>query len=219
MRARGGGRGPIGLCLVTDRTATGGRPPGAIALAAVSGGVDLIQVREKDLPGGELLLLVREIVDGLRAARERARVVVNDRLDVALAGKAGGVHLPSEGLPTRGVRERSSRNLLIGRSVHSLAEARQAEKEGADYVFFGPVFDTPSKAAFGPPQGVAALRKVVSSVKLAVWAIGGINSSTVGELAGIPIAGIAAISAFATAEDPAASARSLREALGAPGGA
>ena len=215
MSARGR-RGPIGLCLVTDRTAAGGRPPGAIALAAVSGGVDLIQVREKDLPGRELLHLVREIVDGLRAARVRARVVVNDRLDVALVAKAAGVHLPSEGLPTRGVRERSSRKLLIGRSVHSLAETRQAEKEGADYVFFGPIFETPSKAAFGPPQGVAALRRVVSSVKLPVWAIGGINCATAGELAGIPLAGIAAISAFTGAADPAAAARSLREALGAP---
>ena len=218
MSARGH-RGSIGLCLVTDSTASGGRTPGAIALAAISGGVDLIQVREKHLPGRELLLLVREIVDGLRAARVRARVVVNDRLDVALAAKAAGVHLPSEGLPTSGVRERCSKKILIGRSVHSLAEARQAEKEGADYVFFGPIFDTPSKVAFGPPQGVAALRKVVSAIRLPVWAIGGINGATVGELAGIPLAGIAAISAFTGAEDPAAVARSLREALGAPAGA
>ena len=216
MSARGR-RGSIGLCLVTDRTASGGRMPGAIALAAVSGGVDLIQVREKDLPGRELLLLVREIVDGLRAARAGARVIVNDRLDVALAAKAAGVHLPSEGLPTRGVRERCARKILIGRSVHSVAEARQAEKEGADYLFFGPVFETPSKAAFGPPQGVAALRKVVSSVKLPVWAIGGISGATAGELAGIPIAGIAAISAFTGAGDPAAVARSLRDALAASG--
>ncbi len=148
MSARGH-RGSIGLCLVTDSTASAGRTPGAIALAAISGGVDLIQVREKHLPGRELLLLVREIVDGLRAARVRARVVVNDRLDVALAAKAAGVHLPSEGLPTSGVRERCSKKILIGRSVHSLAEARQAEKEEADYLFFGPVFDTPSKVAFG----------------------------------------------------------------------
>lgn len=193
----------------------GGRPPGEIVLAAVAGGVDRIQIREKDLPGRELLQLAREVIAALKAARARAQVVINDRLDIALAAKAAGVHLPSDGLPIRGVRERVGARFLVGRSVHSLAEARQAEKEKADYVFFGPVFETPSKAAFGPPQGAEALRKIAASIRIPVWAIGGINADTARELAGIPIAGVAAISALAGAPDPGAAARALREALGA----
>ncbi len=94
-----------------------------------------------------------------------------------------------------------------------LAEAQKARKDGADYLFFGPVFATPSKAALGPPQGPDLLRKVAESVKIPVWAIGGINAGTAAELRGLPIAGVAAISFIATAADPAAAVRALRDAL------
>jgi thiamine-phosphate pyrophosphorylase len=216
---RDGHPGPPGLCFVTDRGVTGGRPLMDVARAAVAGGVDMVQLREKDLAGRALLALARELVDTVRAAGPRRRVIVNDRLDVALAAKAAGVHLPSDGLPIEGARRCSGGRFLIGRSVHSLAEARQAAGEGADYLFFGPVFATPSKSAYGPPQGTDALRKIVAAVEPPVWAIGGINVATAGELRGIGIAGVAVISAIAAAPDPAAAARALRAALGGEGSA
>lgn len=202
-----------GVCFVTDRTATGDRPLLEVVAAAIAGGCDLIQVREKDMPGGPLLQLVRGIVESVKPLRARSLVVVNDRLDAALAAKAAGVHLPADGLPINLVRRHAGKKFLIGRSVHSLAEARQAEKDGADYLFFGPVFATPSKAAFGPPQGPDLLRKVAGAVKIPVWAIGGINPGTAAELRDLPIAGVAAISFIAAAADPGAAVRALRDAL------
>lgn len=202
-----------GVCFVTSRSSTGGRPLPDVVKAAIDGGCDLIQVREKDMAGGPLLLLVREIVLAAGPRGARCAVLVNDRLDVALAAKAAGVHLPAEGLPIEQVRRHVGRKFLVGRSVHSLAEARQAGKDGADYVFFGPVFATTGKAAFGPPQGPDLLRKVAEIVKIPVWAIGGINPGTAAGLRGIPIAGVAAISFIASAPDPAAAVRELREVL------
>ncbi|MFQ5876586.1 MAG: thiamine phosphate synthase [Acidobacteriota bacterium] len=211
----------IGICFVTDRRATLGRPVAEVAQAALEGGAELVQLREKDLPGGELTRCARDLVGRARAFRGRPRVIVNDRLDVALAARAAGVHLPASGLPIHLVRPRVGRRFLIGRSVHSIAEARRAEKEGADYLFFGPVFETPGKAAFGPPQGPAALRRAAESVRIPVWAIGGIRASNLPAIAGLPIAGVAVISAVAGAADPAEAVRALRAALrdepGSPG--
>ncbi len=209
-----------GVCFVTDRNATAGRPLLDVVRAALAGGVDVLQVREKDLPGGSLLALAKEMVEAARAAGGRCRVVVNDRLDVALAAKAAGVHLPAEGLPVDLVRKRAGARFLVGRSAHSLSEAQRAQKEGADYVVLGPVFPTPSKAALGPPLGPAALRKAAESLRIPVWAIGGINPATAAELSGIPIAGVAAISAIAAAPEPGEAVRALRAALAgrAPGG-
>ncbi len=200
-----------GVCFVTSRAATGERPLLEVARAAIEGGCDLLQVREKDLTGGALLTLARDLV---AAARPRGAVVVNDRLDVALAARAAGVHLPADGLPIEQVRRVAPKKFLIGCSVHSLAEARQAQKAGADYLFFGPVFETPGKAAFGPPQGADALRRVVEGVRIPVWAIGGITPERAAGLRGIKIAGVAAISFIASAPDPAGAVRALRASLG-----
>lgn len=206
-----------GVCFVTDRDATAGRPLPDIARAAVSGGCDLLQIREKDLSGGALLALTRDIVAALGPSKPGSRagcsVVVNDRLDVALAGRAAGVHLPAVGLPTTAVRKAAGKKILIGRSTHSAAEARQAQKDGADYVIFGPVFETPGKAAYGPPAGTEALRRVLESVTVPVWAIGGITPETAVLLKGIRIAGVAAIRWIAGASDPAEAVRLLRAAL------
>jgi thiamine-phosphate pyrophosphorylase len=202
-----------GVCFVTGRELTGDRPLLDVVTASIAGGCDLIQVREKDMLGGPLLQLVRAIVDAAKPRGARCAVVVNDRLDVALAAKAAGVHLPADGLPIGPVRRHAGKKFLVGRSVHSLAEAKQAAKDGADYLFFGPVFATPSKAAFGPPQGPDLLRKIAEAVKVPVWAIGGINPGTAAELRGLPIAGVASISFIAAAADPAAAVRALRDSL------
>jgi len=194
-----------------------GRAFDAVLRAAVAGGLDLIQVREKDLDAAQILALARGAVEIAKGGPGRCRVVVNDRLDVALAARAAGVHLPAEGFPVADVRRVTGTRLLVGRSIHSLAEGREAARSGADYVIFGPVFETPGKAAYGPAQGAPALRKVAESVRVPVWAIGGITPESAGALRGIPIAGVAAIRAIASADDPAAAVRALRAALEGPG--
>jgi len=193
------------LCYVTDRKALGApaqAPRGTIA-AAVGAGVDWVQIREKDLPGRELLELVRGAValaDQLPRV-PRPRVLVNDRLDVALAAGAAGVHLGGESLPAgEVVRWCRSGNapphFLVGVSCHSLAQAREAESAGASYIFFGPIFDTPSKREFGPPQGIPALVEVCRAIKLPVIAIGGVSASNGAECIRAGAAGIAAIRLF-----------------------
>ena len=134
-----------------------------------------------------------------------ARVLVNDRLDVALAANAAGVHLGEKSLPLEVVSEwrRSAGRLdfLIGVSCHSLESARAAERGGADYIFFGPVFATPSKAAFGAPQGIERLREVCASVAIPVLAIGGVNVENARECIAAGAAGIAAIRLFQDAKN------------------
>jgi thiamine-phosphate pyrophosphorylase len=135
------------------------------------------------------------------------RVLVNDRLDIAMAAGAAGIHLGEESLPLETVAEwrRSTGRIdfLIGLSCHSLASARAAERGGADYVFFGPVFATPSKAAFGAPQGIERLREVCAAVDIPVLAIGGVNLENVRECLASGAAGVAAIRLFQEAKDVA----------------
>lgn len=209
-----------GICFVTDRNATGGRGLVEVVVEAARGGADRVQVRERDLDGGPLVHLVTEILGALRGMpAPRPRVLVNDRLDVALAAKAAGVHLPAAGLAIGLARRHAGKTFLIGRSVHSLAEAKEAARAGADFLFAGPVFATPSKAAFGEPLGVAGFEKIVRAVGIPVWAIGGVTPETARDLAGLPLAGVAVIRAIATAPDPAGAVRSLREALSPHAGA
>jgi thiamine-phosphate pyrophosphorylase len=159
----------------------------ASAARAITGGVDMIQVREKDLPGRELFDLVCKIRD--LAAGTKTRVLVNDRLDISLAAGVDGVHLPSNGLPARRVRPLVK---YLGVSVHTVEEAITADREGADFVVFGPVFDSPGKTAVG----LESLRKVTSSVKIPVLAIGGITSDRAKDVLAAGAAGIAAIRLF-----------------------
>ena len=161
----------------------------SFAVRAIAQGVDMIQVREKDLPGGELFDLVSNIRD--LAAGTKTRVLVNDRLDVALAAGVDGVHLPSNGLPAGRVRPLVK---LLGVSVHTLEETIAAESAAADFVVFGPVFDTPGKAAVG----LEPLRKITSSVKIPVLAIGGITPERTKEVLAAGAAGIAGIRLFQT---------------------
>ncbi|HKB06710.1 MAG TPA: thiamine phosphate synthase [Candidatus Polarisedimenticolia bacterium] len=202
-----------GVCFVTGRAAAAGRPIVDVARGAIEGGCELLQVREKDLMGGALLTLAHGIVDAAKPRGARCTIVVNDRLDVALAAKAAGVHLPADGLSIAEARRAAGKKFVIGRSVHSLAEARQAQKDGADYLFFGPLFETQGKTDNRPPQGPDALRKVLEAVRLPVWAIGGVKPETAVLLRGLPIAGVAAISFIAAAPDPADAVRALRAAL------
>ncbi len=180
---------------------------------AAAAGTNWIQIREKDLDTRSLLELVRLAVAESRASA--ARVLVNDRLDVAVAANAGGIHLGEKSLPLESVVEwrRSARrsDFLIGVSCHSLESAREAEQGGADYIFFGPVYATPSKAAFGQPQGIEALREVCSALKIPVLAIGGVNLLNGPECISAGAAGVAAIRLFQDAADSAELAAKLKK--------
>lgn len=223
------------VCYVTDRKSLRAGQPAEITAAllekiriAASAGVDSIQIREKDLPGGGLLQLTR---DAIAAAEEiakaqrakvpacrggefrRARIYVNDRLDVALAATAAaglpaaaGVHLGGESLPAGEIVRwcragNAPTEFQIGISCHSLEDAREAERNGADYIFFGPIFDTPSKRSFGPPQGLDHLREVCEDVRIPVIAIGGINETNAQDSILAGAAGVAAIRLFQEAGD------------------
>ena len=187
---------------------------------AAAAGVDWIQIREKDLSGRDSGLLTREALQ--RAAKSLAsnaaptRILVNDRLDVALSEGAGGVHLGENSLPLpeakRLVKAQAlSQEFLIGVSCHSLDAARSAASGGADYLFFGPIFATPSKAAFGAPQGLERLAEVCRAVSIPVLAIGGITLANASACLAAGAAGIAAIRLFQDARDINSLVQSLRQ--------
>jgi thiamine-phosphate pyrophosphorylase len=219
-------RAPI-LCYVTDRHLFGkfdfdkqARKTllGKIE-AAASAGVDWIQIREKDLCGRDCARLARDALRSVAksSAASRARLLVNDRLDVALSEGTDGVHLGEHGLPVseakrlRAARARQ-KNFLIGVSCHSLEAAKSAERDGADYIFFGPVFATPSKSAYGPPQGLECLAQISSAVLIPVIAIGGITVENASRCLGAGAAGLAAIRLFQETENTTWLVRKLREA-------
>lgn len=187
---------------------------------AAAAGVDWVQIREKDLSGRDCGLLTREALQ--RAAKSPAsnasptRILVNDRLDVALSEGAGGVHLGENSLPLpeakRLVKAQAlSRDFLIGVSCHSLDAARSAASGGADYLFFGPIFSTPSKAAFGAPQGLERFAEVCRAVSIPVLAIGGITLANASACLAAGASGIAAIRLFQDARDMSSLVQSLRK--------
>ena len=215
------------LCYVTDRHSLSGIASGEeqetllhkIGTAAAAG-VDWLQIREKDLSGRDCGLLTRKALQ--LAARSPASntvptcILVNDRLDVALSEHAGGVHLGENSLPLpdakRLVKARAqSLDFLIGISCHSLEAARSAASGGADYLFFGPTFSTPSKAAFGAPQGLERLREVCRAVSIPVLAIGGITLANSSACLAAGASGIAAIRLFQDARDMTSLVQSLRK--------
>ena len=183
---------------------------------AAAARVGWIQIREKDLPGGALAGVARLAVADTKATG--ARIIINDRLDVALAANAAGVHLGENSPPLETVvewrRQARRADFRIGVSCHSPAAARSAEVGGADYIFFGPVFATPSKAAFGPPQGIEKLREVCASLRIPVLAIGGVTFENARGCLGAGAAGIAAIRLFQEVGDTSAWATRVNSLAG-----
>lgn len=177
--------------------------------AALRGGVDFVQVREKTGSARNLYETILEILP--HALKVGAGMLVNDRVDVALATGAEGVHLAAKSLPPRVARELIG-DRLLGISVHSLAEAREAVDGGADYVTFGHVYPTSSKRGL-PPRGLIELAKIVESVDAPVLAVGGIDSSNVLEVLKTGVSGISVISTILAAPDPEKAARELRGIL------
>jgi thiamine-phosphate pyrophosphorylase len=215
------------VCYVTDgkSLSTGDRTASVLAQIrrAITAGVDWVQIRERDLLTRELLALVRQALREAEESRADVRIILNDRVDVALAARAAGVHLGSESLPVAEVvgwcrAGQVPPHWLIGVSCHSLEEAREAESAGASYIFFGPVFDTPSKRSFGPPQGTRKLAEVCRAVEIGVIAIGGVSGANGAECLRAGAAGVAAIRLFQEPGVPGELMRTL-ETLHAANGA
>lgn len=209
------------LCYVTDRRSFPSVGPSEQLSALLqkieelaAEGIDWIQIREKDLSARDLAALTRQalqIVARHSPQTSRTRILVNDRLDVAIAERAGGVHLGELSLPAADagqliqsaqVKDLLSDDFLLGVSCHSEEVAKAAQAAGADYLVFGPVFATPSKEKFGLPQGIERLRAVCRSVSLPVFAIGGITSDNAQSCIEAGAAGISAIRLFQDARDP-----------------
>lgn len=206
-------RVPFRLYVVTDRQQTAGRPLEDVVAAAARGGVGAIQLREKDLSARELYALGARLRDLL--APYNVPLLINDRVDVALALDAAGVHLAGHSLPTAQARRLLGDRKLIGVSTHGLEEAQRAAAEGASFVVFGPVFATPAKMAYGPPQGLSQLAAIVRQVSLPVLAIGGIDSGNLPEVIRTGADGVAVIRAVLAAPDPYEATRQLNLRLAA----
>ena len=180
---------------ITDRHPLGGVENLLAAIErAVAQGVDRIQIREKDLPTRDLLALTRRAIALSRP--RRTQVLVNERTDVALAAGADGVHLPARSIAPIELRRIAPPGFLIGVSCHCLEEIRRAEREGADFLVFGPIVPTPSKQIYGDPQGLDRLREAVRATALAVLALGGISSKNLDECVNTGAAGVAGITLF-----------------------
>lgn len=198
------------LYLITDRKQVN-MPLAAAVRLALEGGVRSVQLREKDLPVRELLALSQE----MRTLTNEfgARLFINDRVDVAVAVNADGVHLGHTSMPVEAVRRVVGSNMLIGVSTHNLAEAKAAEAGGADFITFGPIFETPSKAELGHPMGVAVLKDINSEIDIPFYALGGIKSGNLRQVLYAGASGVAMISAILAAEDIKKASSKLIEAI------
>lgn len=198
----------LSLYLVIGPESVPGRDVRRVALEAVAGGVTAVQLRYKQASVRELVEVAGSLTDEL--VPRGVPVFVNDRLDIALAAGASGVHVGQEDLAARDVRRIAGNELLLGVSATTVVEASAVEVELADYLGIGPVFPTPSKADAAPPLGVAGLAAAVQVAQLPVVAIGGITEENAAGVIGAGASGIAVISAICAAADPRAAAERLR---------
>ena len=196
------------LCYITDRHALEPKPLLPRILQAAQAGVDLIQIREKDMPTRELMVLAQTALQHVSGTN--SSILVNDRLDVALALGAAGVHLGTQSLPPEAVRRCVPEDFLVGVSCHSVDDALGAEAAGADYVLLGPIFPTPSKLPFGTPLGLPTLRQAAARVKIPVLALGGVSVERVKACVEAGATGIAGISIFQDCESFEPRVRAVR---------
>jgi thiamine-phosphate pyrophosphorylase len=197
-----------GLYVITDRMQTSGRSLVEVVGACIHGGARVFQLREKDLEARELTALAERLLRLITPAG--GLLLINDRVDVALAVGANGAHLSQRGLPPAAARGLLGPTRLLGISCHSFAEAKEAQQGGADFIVLGPIFYTPSKAVYGPPVGLDLLREVRSKIRIPMFAIGGITAANRPEVLAAGADGIAVISAVMAAPDVSAAVRALR---------
>jgi thiamine-phosphate pyrophosphorylase len=199
------------LYLVTDRHQTLGRGLLPLVTQALNSGAGAVQLREKDLNSRELLGLGRDLLSS--TAQRRAPLLINDRVDVALALGADGVHLRSDSMPVSVARRLLGPTRLIGVSAHSVDDVLDAASQGADFVVLGPIFATPSKQRYGPPIGVQVLTEAVQRVAVPIFAIGGVAAQHIPDVQRAGAFGIAVISAILGADDVSAATRLLVDRL------
>jgi thiamine-phosphate pyrophosphorylase len=195
------------LYAITDRRLAGGRSSAEVMEKAIRGGVTLVQLREKEAGGREMVAEAQALLAVTR--RYGVPLIINDRLDVALAVDAEGVHLGQEDIPCRLARQILGPEKIIGVSASSVEEARQAEADGADYLGVGAVFPTGTKADAGEAIGLEPLKAIKAAVKIPVVAIGGINAANAAAVAATGVDGLAVVSAVVAAPDPQDAARRL----------
>lgn len=200
------------LHLVTDRSLARGRALVDLVHSAVAGGVTCVQLREKNCSTREFLheaLLLRDLLRPLGVP-----LIINDRLDVALAADADGVHLGQQDMPISVARRLTPPGWIIGVSAESVEDAVRAEAEGADYVGISPVFGTPTKADTAPPLGLEGVRHIRSAVRLPLVAIGGIHAGNAVEVMTAGADGLAVVSAIVAADCPRTAAQAIRREIG-----
>ncbi len=201
------------LYLVTDAALSNGRSTREVVEAAIRGGVTVVQYREKS---ASTRRMIEEALE-LRALCRRRSVpfIVNDRVDVALAANADGVHVGQEDMPAAIARRLVGPGRLVGVSVETIDQARQAQADGADYIGASPIFSTPTKPDAAPPMGIEGLRELARLCQIPVIAIGGINRTNAAEVLQAGAAGIAVVSAIVSAGDVEHAARELKRITGA----
>jgi thiamine-phosphate pyrophosphorylase len=197
------------LCFVASKATVKDGDVEAAVRAAVDGGATMVQLRDREMPAGELLALARRLK---QITRGKALLIINDRVDVAVAVEADGVQLPEDGLPTLTARGLIGRYALLGRSVHSLEAALTAQREGAEFIVAGTVYESASHPG-EKPAGLTLVTDITKDTALPTIAIGGITVAKVEDLVKAGAAGIAVISAIAGAEDPKAAVEELSKAL------
>ena len=204
------------LCLITARNVLPADRSLLEALrAALKGGVRCVQLREKEMPISDLRTLARDV----RALTKEfgARLLINSDVELALECQADGVHLGIASSSVATARRKLGKDAIIGLSAHSLDDLHSAEREGADFVTFSPVYATPSKAAYGPPQGVDKLREFCRRATIPVFALGGIKLERVAEVLDAGAVGVALISAILAQADPEAATRDFLQRLHSSG--
>ncbi|MBK9308950.1 MAG: thiamine phosphate synthase [Nitrospira sp.] len=199
------------LLLVTDRHQVRGRALSTVLQHAIEAGVKAIQLRERDLSTRELLSLAKEM-QGMTASRS-VSLILNDRMDLAMALDLQGVHLRADSLSARSVRRIVGPGHLIGVSTHSAEDVRRAGCDGADYVVLGPIFDTPTKRSFGPPLGLGLLHEACRHSPIPIFAIGGITCERVSEVRQAGAYGVAVMGALLIRDDIGVAVHEFMRAL------
>lgn len=197
----------LSLYVIIDRRMMRGRSPIQIAKEAIEGGATALQLREKDMESRDLCNLTSSIREV--AKRRRVLFLVDDRVDIALAVDADGVHLGSKDLPIRIARKLLGRNKIIGATVRNLSQALKAQREGADYLSLGPIFSTKTRKNLPLPRGLKTITRIKKKIKIPLIAIGGINKDNVARVIRAGADGIAVVSAVTRAENIQKATREL----------
>lgn len=198
------------LYLITDRHVAKKPLVEAVRLA-LEGGVRAVQLREKDLPVRELLSLARDM---RQLTKEfQAKLFINDRIDVAVAVEADGVHVGVNGIPIHAVRNIVGQSMIVGASTHNNIEAIASQSEGADFITFGPIFETASKKKYGFPVGLYNLKLIKKQINIPIFGLGGIKCGNAIKVLGCGADGIAMISSIIAADDIRKAAHNMLEAM------